>query len=204
MELQLSLHNIETGLSELADELAMAVLPEQIALVQGELRRYLEAEIKKCDGIGDLCQHLESLTIQIGAEIVRLKERQRITEKTLANLKDNVKFVMQGMPWKEGNPRKIEGVRHTISLRGNGGKQAVVVTDEAILPDNLVTYSIKVDGDIFLGLIGHIPDQQWKTFLALSDIKRTPKLSEIYDELISGTAVAGARLEERSEHVVIS
>ncbi len=250
MELQLSLHNIETGLRELASELAEAETPEQIEIISDGIQKYLHAEIKKCDGIADFCLHLDHLChkprelqrdgitvreiCEIDREIERLQERRGMFRKILYVIKDMVKFELQALPWKEGKPRKIEGVRHTISLRGNGGKQAVVVTDESLVPDELCNVTVSMTAiqwryiDILLEQdAGMSAPDQCEYISAPFPAKRTPNLSRISDELnkpclfcrnsttpfdgdcpeCQGTGrntVAGARLEERGESVHIS
>ncbi len=185
MELQLSLHNIETDLRELALEREEAESADVVAMIDAEIQRYIEAEIRKCDGIADFCVHLDALQKDIDGEIKRLQARQYKVKRTLDRIKDTVKFVMAGMPWKEGKPRKIEGVRHTISLRGNGGKQAVVVTDESLVPDAFKRVTITVDLEIAHYM--RVASSSWKYKNQLWDSldagKPEVSLSRISDEL---------------------
>ncbi len=246
MELQLSLHNIETGLRDLYGMREEAETVDELALIETAIRNYITAEIKKADSISDFVLMLDRLAgepkerkidgvkvkelCEIDQEIERLKERRTRFRKIRDSVLDTCKFVMQGMPWKEGKPRKIEGVRHTISLRGNGGKQAVVVTDESLVPDEFKRVTVTLDLDVANALMFEVATE-WEGPLARKFIasinsgKPEVSLSRISDELnkpcdycggaplpvkcegCGGTyrkSVPGARLEERGESVHIS
>lgn len=164
MSLNLTLFQIEDGLRDLyamreeaCSALAVCIdangpgepseLQTQLSLIDQAIRDYIGAELRKVDGTADFILMLDRLCheqrerkgsverCQIDQEIDRLKARRDSLRGVLAHVKDAVKFVMEGMSWREGKPKKLEGVRHSITLRGNGGAQPVEITDESLVPD---------------------------------------------------------------------
>ncbi len=161
MSLELSLFQIEDGLRDLyalREETRAAMLEDtggvswnesqaQLAVINEAILNYLRAEVKKVDGTADFILMLDRLAheprerkgvterCEIDREIDRLRARRDNLRELLQNVKDNVAFVMGEMPWREGKPKKLEGVRHSITLRGNGGQQPVEIHDESLIPD---------------------------------------------------------------------
>ena len=123
---------------------------------------YIGAEIKKTDGVADFILMLDRLCHEqrerkgsvercdLDQEIDRLKARRDSLRGVLAHVKDAVKFVMEGMSWREGKPKKLEGVRHSITLRGNGGAQPVEITDESLIPDEYCRVTVTMTFDRWL------------------------------------------------------
>ncbi len=237
-ELQLSLVELHSGLYDLWKERDEAETPEQVAMIDAEIQRHVDTHIRKVDGIADFAFVLDRLSHEprerkgvkelcdIDQEIERLKVRRDRFRNMLASIKDMLKFAMQGMDWQEGKPRKLEGVRHTISLRGNGGALPVIPTDESLIPDEFWDVTVKMDGEVFNAI--------WGEDDLITVIKRELSLSRIAKALnepceycegagkyvvetdsdepitckscggIGKASVAGARLGERGESVIIS
>ncbi len=211
----------------------------QLRTIDTAIREYIAAEIRKADSIADLLLMLDRvagepkdrkggrIVCELDQEIERLRERRDNLRKRAEHIKGIVQAVMSGMEWKPGKPRKIEGVRHTLSLVGNGGKQPVVISDESLVPDEFCKATIE------LSMIA------WKELLALAGaeadygsarITRVPWISLIAAELekpcgmcdgkgeysdpepgrceVCGGSgrrgVPGARLAERGESVRVS
>lgn len=199
------------------------------------LKPYYEALPKKVDDLGAAWKWLEALAGTsskqgaIDREIERLKERRDRFRKRLESIKTMVHFVMEAMPWKEGKSRKLEGVRHTLYLKGNGGKQAVEVYDEALVPDEFCSVTVTMPVSIWHDVLDEID------IVGVTGVKegpRIPSLSLIGAEMekpcgrcggagtLSGhpriervqcidcggsgrRSVAGCRLAERGQHVEI-
>ncbi len=175
MSLSLSLREIESQLPELiacrdeayqADrENPSAETAQACDAIEQEIQRYIAAEIRKVDGTAEVLIALDNLCheprerkgvkerCEIDREIDRLRERRDTFRENMQILKDSVAFVMEGMTWKEGKPRKLEGIRHSLSLRGNGGAQPVEVYDASMVPDEMCQLTIT------------IPQVQWKSLL---------------------------------------
>lgn len=158
MSIELSLFQIEAGIRDLyamreeAREM-MAANPDdpeppiQIQVCEAAIRDYLRAEIKKVDGVADFLLMLDRLTheprvrkgvnerCEIDLEIDRLRARRDKLRETAKSAEEQVKFVMEEMPWREGKPKKLEGVRHSLTLKGNSGTQPVEITDPILVPE---------------------------------------------------------------------
>ena len=164
MSLELSLYKLDADLTQLwamredaEEELAICgsagqdVTPirAELAAIEEAMKLYFAALPKKVDSTADAWQMLDRLAgerreikgekfiCELDREIDRLKERRDGLRKRIESLKRYLLFVMQGMEWPANKPRKLEGVRHSISLRGNGGVAPLTITDAALLPDEL-------------------------------------------------------------------
>lgn len=187
MSLDLTLFQIEDGLrdlyamrQELWEETAATLtradeIDAELKTIDQAIRDYIGAEIKKTDGVADFILMLDRLCheqrerkasverCQIDQEIDRLKARRDSLRGVLAHVKDAVKFVMEGMSWREGKPKKLEGVRHSITLRGNGGAQPVEITDESLVPDEYCRMTVTMTAN------------QWRNLLAAANIPSAGK-----------------------------
>ncbi len=226
-----------------------AETPEQIAIINKAIDAYIHAHIYKVDGISDFCAHLDKLCheprerkrdgitvkelCEIDQEIERLIVRRERFRDTLKSVKDMVKNVMREMNWKEGKTRKLVGVRHSLTLRGNGGVQPVTITDETLLPEEVCDVTIRmsaadwslIDSLIKTEMTEHILDRiKVATVPVIERIRKileTPCAKcdgrgfEPISEGIDGDmcsecsgvgrmSVAGARLEPRGESVIVS
>jgi hypothetical protein len=161
--MSLSLFKIESDLAELleirqqtADQLRQAEsvgdpeaaeLDASLIVIDNEIRQYCEKEVVRVDGVRFVWRRLEEIIICAGVELERQQERKKAAQSNLDRLKGYVKAVMESMAWREGKPRKLEGATGALSLRTNGGKLAVEIVDEALVPDEykLVTVTMPLD-----------------------------------------------------------
>ena len=236
MSPKVSLFKLESDLAELLDmrEQALAEGLQTITVIDHAIAEYYQALPKKVDDIGSVWKWLEAMADEpkerqgrmvycaIDREIKRLQERRDRLRERLVSIKTMVQFVMESMPWREGKPRKLEGVRHTISLKGNGGKQPVVVTDEALVPDECCIVKVEMRADRWKELAGdlELPDIRWQKVPSLSLIaealvKPCPTCKGNMDwtgtvddgipcPACGGTGlqgIPGARLDPRGAHV---
>ncbi len=191
MSLDLTLFQIEDGLRDLyamreeaCSALAVCIgangpgepseLQTQLSLINQAILNYLRAEIRKVDGTADFILSLDRLAheprerkgiterCEIDQEIDRLRARRDSLRGVLAHVKDAVKFVMEGMSWREGKPKKMEGVRHSITLRGNGGAQPVEITDESLVPDEYKKITITLNAEFATRLVVSMAMEDWK------------------------------------------
>jgi hypothetical protein len=180
--LSLSLYELDKQLTELWDirdaaeesleialregDLAETVqrLTEEIAAIDAAMKLYFEALPKKVDSVADAVHALdrlagepktikgEKVVSELDREIKRLIDRRDRMRKRLESIKTYALFVLQAMEWPVDKPRKLEGIRHSISLRGNGGLQPLVITDETLLPDELLNVRLVISRADWLGL----------------------------------------------------
>lgn len=219
-----------------------AEMKAEATALDAAIADYMVALPKKVDAIGDAIKIIETAAgsesmdrnKQYGAidiEIRRLQDRRAQMRQRVDSIKTMVQFAMEGMTWKPNVPRKLEGTRRTILLRGNGGRQAVEVFNEKLVPDDLCTTEIVMPESVWRSICSRLPD-----IPRLESVRvgvRVPSLSAIGDALLqpcSNTAcrngtmensengdngdcwacggsgkqsVAGCRLKERGNSVVI-
>lgn len=207
--LDLTLFQIEDGLrdlyamrQELWEETAATLtradeIDAELKTIDQAIRDYIGAEIKKTDGVADFILMLDRLCheqrerkgsverCQIDQEIDRLKARRDSLRGVLAHVKDAVKFVMEGMSWREGKPKKLEGVRHSITLRGNGGAAPVEITNESLIPPELCRVTVTMSEQLWLdvrALTSQYPDF-WLDVFNRSKVVREVSRSAIAEAL---------------------
>ena len=147
MSPSVSLFKLESDLTELMEMRAEALAEgsmEAVALFDQSIADYCDAEVRKVDGIREVWRWLENVIMAAGIEIEFQQARKAAAKANLDRLKSNVQAVMESMQWREGKPRKLEGQTGALYLKANGGKQAVVVTDEAMVPDEYCTVMVKM------------------------------------------------------------
>ncbi len=178
MSLELSLYELQEGLRELyamreearaqmdaAPDSTAGEFAGQIDVINESITQYLRAEIRKVDGTADFILMLDRLCheprerkgvterCEIDQEIDRLRSRRDNLRAIVANVKERVAFVMNEMPWREGKPKKLEGVRHTMTLRGNGGAMPVEITDESLVPDEYCRVTVTMPAQVWPALL---------------------------------------------------
>lgn len=173
----MTLWNIEQGLADLMEqrESALAAINEscadlntpiqpfkdataELARLDLAIAEYIKAEVRKVDGIRSMVKHLEMIRDAAKAEAATMQDRAKAADRQLQVLKSAIQMTMEEMEWREGKPRKLEGKTGSISLKGNGGKQPVVITDEALIPDEYRTVTVKMDHDFWKRITQALPD----------------------------------------------
>ena len=206
MSMELSLYQLESQLSELIEmreqavadrETAVGAEPaektHEVAAIDNAIREYLTAEIRKVDSIRAFWRHCELMASAAKEEAEVQAARSKAWKNRLDRLKDMVKVVMETIPFPEGKPKKLEGRTGALYLKANGGKQAVEIHDESLVPDELCMVTVTVTR------------AEWQlraaAFRDPKIVSCAPSLSLIAERLAKGEAVAGARFAERGNHV---
>lgn len=122
-----SLFEIQDHLACLFDTLDMCE-PQDRTELEGEIDRYLEAEIRKVDGIAGYLAHCEAQQLFAAEEIKRLQSRKHTFEARYERLKQRVICLME-----DQGKKKLEGRTSTLMLRAC--PVSVLVEDDAIVPD---------------------------------------------------------------------
>jgi hypothetical protein len=160
----LSLYKIETALSDLMqirdeafDNLTIAQAEHsedvqqawvgEIAKIDQAIREYVKREVSKVDGIRAVWKTLQMLETNAAAEAELQHQRSLAYRRNLDRLKEACREVMESMPWREGKPKRIEGGTGSLLLKTNGGKQAVVISDESLVPDELCNVTVTMSAD---------------------------------------------------------
>lgn len=161
MSLELSLYQIESdlgnliemreevvgrGLAEEHSEIGREILAE-LTVIDNQIHEYLTAEIRKVDGIRSFWRHAELMRDAAKAEARTQNDRAKTWDDRLTRLKAMCQQVMEAIPFPPGKPKKLEGRTGALYLKQNGGKQAVTITDEALVPAPFcfVTATIRMD-----------------------------------------------------------
>jgi hypothetical protein len=179
---------------------------------ENRLAELFGEEVRKVDGVRSVWAHLEMVADAAGDEAKRQQDRRRQALAQLDRLKTGVQAVMEAMPWRKGKPRKIEGQTGVLYLKANGGKQAVEVTDEALVPDECCTVNVTMPADLWRAVREHVFKCQHTgefdgRFYELLP-NRVPSLSAIAEELArdcercegNGIVEAWGELDEDAEY----
>ena len=208
----LSLWNIEQGLADLferREELlsnpppfgASADDPDetydrQLMAVDLAIAAYIKAEVQKVDGVRGWWKHLEMMRDAAKDEARIMHDRAQAFDRQLTVLKNAILVTLEEMEFRAGKPRKLEGKTGSISFVGNGGRRPVIITDEALVPDEYLTVTVKMKASSYRKLLVEHPT------LEIFASKPEPNLTAIYNALESGMdGVPGAVLAPLGSHV---
>ena len=156
-----SLYLLESNIAQLLEIRQDLLIPDPVEdqdrlvaleTVERQLTELFGAEVRKVDNIRRVWAHLEMVADAAAIEQKRQAERARLAKAQLERLKQGVKEAMQSMPWAPGKTRKIEGETGVLMLKANGGKQAVEITDEALIPDEFCEITATFRADEFAEL----------------------------------------------------
>jgi Siphovirus Gp157 len=188
-----SLYAIEEYLAILVDT-AELVPPEQAQEFIEEFQAALSTCVDKRDRVGQFMAHLEHQIAFANFEIDRLKQRkaayQRAFERIEAFVTHTIEFLGRDA---KGRYRKLEGKTVTFSLAGC--PPSVEVTDEAAVPAEYKTLTLKLPADVWEQILEWLEaDQREVLFgdVTVQDIsvdKRSIKAA-----IQAGTKVPGADL----------
>lgn len=192
-----TLWSIESGLADLMEQRQNAT-DEQRVDIDLAIVEHVKAEVRKVDGIRAMAKHLEMIRDAAWAEADAMKNRAQRAEQQLQVLKSAVQVTMEEMEWRQGKPRKLEGKTGAISLKGNGGRQPVVITDESMIPDEYRTVTLKMNGALWRRICATVTELSGLQF-----VSKEPNLSLIGAALQVDEGVPGAVLAPRGQHVEI-
>jgi hypothetical protein len=127
----ISLWDIEQsvlGLSEIIESPDTTDDEKQAA--RGELERWAEAEVAKVDKVRGFLKHCTLMASAAYAESKVMAERQAMWEGRARRLKEICLAVMDARGVK-----RLEGQSGVLRIQANGGKQALKITNEGLVPD---------------------------------------------------------------------
>jgi len=209
----LSLWNIEQGLADLFEQreelltgtpdiASMGPDPQaehaaRLVEVDLAIAEYIKAEVAKVDGVRGWWKHLEMMRDAAKDEAETMQDRAQAFGRQLTVLKSAILVTLEEMEFRAGKPRKLEGKTGSISLVGNGGRRPVVITDEALIPDEYRTVTVKMNAELWRKVCAALPD-----LAGMQECKKDPNLTLIYNALESGMdGVPGAILAPLGSHV---
>lgn len=130
-----SLYEIVDHLQSLFDTLDMIEDEELRLQAENEIDLYLQMEVKKVDRITSYLFHLEQQQAAAAAEIKRLQDRKRASERAQERIEASVQRVMElwGM-------QKLEGRTSTLLLRPC--PPSVEVLDQSLVPAEYIRVTV--------------------------------------------------------------
>lgn len=224
MSLELSLYTIESHLSNLIEmrEQTLASLKlaesegdlpqtierlnEEAVEIEAAIQLYIKTEITKVDNIRAFWRHCELMRDAAKAEAETQVQRAKAWGSRLDRLKEICRAVMETIPFPAGKPKKLEGRTGALYLKANGGKQAVEVTDESLVPDEFCIVTVTMREGLWERALAWLERSNAllaRDLAAAAKVSRTPSLSLIGEQLAKGEGVPGARLAERGQHVEV-
>jgi len=203
--MSMTLWNIEQGLADLFQQREELTVPEasgiesfvELQEVDLAIAAYMKAEVQKVDGVRGWWKYLEMMRDAAKNEARTMQDRAQAFDRQLTVLKSAILVTLEEMEFRAGKPRKLEGKTGSISLVGNGGRRPVVITDEALIPDEYRTVTVKMNAELWRKVCAALPD-----LAGLQECKKDPNLTTIYNALESGMdGVPGAVLAPLGSHV---
>jgi hypothetical protein len=164
-----SLWDIETSLHSLVNTWQEASGPEEILQAEQEIKEWIEREIKKVSGIRSYLKFCAQMAAAAQAEMRVQAERMKLWEAREDRLKAFVMAVMEN-----SGTKKLEGETGSLSIRKNGGREPLAVTDEALIPEEYFDTTVT------------LPARVWNRIAF-----------EVGDDLLAGARVLRTRNNER-------
>ena len=124
-------------------------------------------------------------------------------------MKDTIKLVMETIPFPEGKSKKLEGRTGALYLKANGGKQAVEIHDESLVPDELCTVTVTFPSALWNVLVYRVkemiptlpdPERAKAIFSEMKVSPRVPSLSLIAERLTGACKICGGSGGVNSHH----
>ena len=190
----MSLYHIEAEMAELGElyQEALADGAEADALaIQGQLQRYVAAEVQKVDNCAGFIRYAKDMGERIAAEEDRLAKARRAWERITDGVKAMVLGVMQ-----QTQQRKLQGKFSRFRIQKNS-QDAVVIDDPAKVPPEFLRVTVTTNLEAWLNFQEMFPlDAKIMTQLGTPEIS----LSRVKQAIDGGREVPGARLV-RNEHL---
>lgn len=136
---------------------------EELAVLDGEIQRYMQALPQKVTGVAGYIRHVRSQLDTIlgpkdangtrkGGEVGRLIELAKRIESTEKRVLQYVADVLEKQPQPAKGCKKLTGADGSqLLLRGNGGLQPLKIQED-ILPAEYIDITVKMPLTVFRGL----------------------------------------------------
>lgn len=186
MSTGLTLYGIEASILECQELVETAETPAEKKAAQDALAVYVAQELEKVDNIRAYLRHCARMADAARDEARVQAKRAEAWEERGDRLKEMVKAVMD-----QRQRKRLEGKTGTLRIQGNGGLKPLKVSDESLLPDDLIRVTLTMTLRQFR--------------LLPRDVEYGPTVFEVDNDAVraalSRGPVAGAHLEERGEHL---
>ncbi len=122
------------------------IAEDERAVAVAELERWVCAEVRKVDAIRAVlrnCDQREAEALAAVADARKELEIQRARAAVFSNRRDRIKAMCMAAMGAMGL-RKIEGKTGRLRIQANGGKQALRITNEPLVPDEYRTFTFRL------------------------------------------------------------
>lgn len=135
----LSLLGIENALHDLMCAWQEADTPEAMREAEQAIAEYAAQEVRKVDGIRAYLNLCESMAEAAKDEAAVQTARRAMWTARRDRLKAFCADVMTSI-----GKKRLDGLHGSLTLKGNGGVQPLMVTDESLLPDQYLNVTVKM------------------------------------------------------------
>ena len=139
---------IEADLQQPHDPTEIETLRRDEDLCRADIARLGEALVKKTDNLAGVIRRLQSDAAIQREEAERMAARAKASERAEQWLKDYAIRVMDEHGWKH-----LKTVANTISIRGNGGVQPLVIDAPDKVPDDLCWMEGRIRADLWAAIL---------------------------------------------------
>lgn len=172
------------------------ITPEELAAVDAEITKYLEALPKKVSGVVAVFRDWQSKRETAKKERDRYAKIVQHFDGLEKRLKEYCAAILERQPEPKKGARKLVGADGSmLILKGNGGLQPLEITDAAAIPEELNTVTCEMPADLFRRLSAN-----WE---GLKVVSVGPNNAAIRAVIQAEGGVPGARLLERGQHVEV-
>lgn len=157
-----SLYAVEEYLAAFIDTADM-VTPVEERDFRDAFQQALVTAVEKRDRVGQFMAHLEDQIAFAATEINRLRERKALYERALERIESYVIHTIEVLGRDaKGKYRRLEG--KTVTLSVTGCPPSVEVTDEAAIPIEYKTVTIKLSASMWGQILAGMESDQRDAF----------------------------------------
>lgn len=192
---RLSLFQIEDALVQLMEAREEVTDPAEVEQVELAIRQYVEAEVRKVDGIRGYLRHCVLMEAGAREEAAIQSRRANAWAARKERLKEMCKDVME-----HAQVKSLEGNTGRLRVQGNGGVLPLVITDESQVPEECCKYVGWIGGSLWHAILNSVtnmgdgrPGSYWNDY----------KMERVVDgdRVRAALPVPGAHLGERGTHL---
>ena len=162
---------------------------EERAAIDGQIKLWCDAQVTKVDGIRAYLKHAKLMEEAATAEAAALRAKAAVWEARAKRLKEFVMAIME-----QRGVKRLEGRTGQLRIQANGGKRALKITREDLVPDEYREAVIRMPAKAWLSLKNPEVLIQYGATVGF----RTDE-SAVRKALESGGHVPGAELAERGQ-----
>lgn len=125
---------------------------QELIEIDRAIREYVRAEVGKVDNIRGFLKHAEMMRDAAAEEAKAQLKRAQAWGRRIDRVKQMVFDVMQ-----ESGQKRLNGEKGAFLVKGNGGLQPLIVTDEAAVPRACVKYEGWIGGELWGRIMELLP-----------------------------------------------